>query len=118
MVESMAVIFSSKQIWNFSLSAFLLTAGCVCLPGAANAQSPSFGWGVHSTGTTTTHNDDALSAIVAEQGRNSLLSDVTVYSVGVINTIEVVGDNNLLTSTQDGSNTGDVSSDVSVTVSD
>ena len=101
-----------------SLLAFVPISACLCFPETALAQAPTFGWGVYDAGTNTTHLDDATSAIVAEQGRRSTLSDSVIYAIGVLNTIEVVGDDNLLNTTQEGSNTGDVSSDVSVTVNE
>lgn len=90
----------------------------VSLPAGGLAQnSQNTAWGTASAGSASfSHINDANAAIIAAQGRNSLLSDVTVNSIGVFNQISVVGDDNLLTSTQEGENNGELDASVSVDI--
>ena len=97
--------------------AAIVTASlCVISFGSsAHAQStPSFSWGTGTATATFNHLDAATMAVLAAQGNQSVLPGASVVSTGVLNTITVVGDNNLLTTDQQGENNGDVSSTVNV----
>lgn len=71
--------------------------------GAAAAQS-----------SVTNHLNDAQTAVIVAGGSNTLLPGATVNSVGVLNQISVVGDDNLIDATQSGTNTGDVSTNIEI----
>ncbi|MBL4876957.1 MAG: hypothetical protein JKY10_10755 [Cohaesibacteraceae bacterium] len=101
------------------IGATILVAGlcAISFGSSANAQSaPSFSWGT-GTGSTVSafsHLDAATLAVLAAQGRASVLPGASVISTGVLNSITVIGDNNVLTSDQQGENNGNVSSTVNV----
>lgn len=78
-------------------------------------------WGAQLSATSssaafsaTNHLRDSQTAVTNSGGRDTLLPGATLNSVGVLNEINVVGDNNLVEATQTGTNTGDVSTTINV----
>lgn len=94
---------------------FAITAFALLTSGAAMAQrvSSSIAWGnLEISGESSSHADDAYTALLVEKGRSANLPGTTVYAIGVHNSINVIGDDNLLTSSQEGENNGDVTSEL------
>lgn len=96
---------------------FAATSAAIILPSVAYSQDPGIGWGTlgpttYVTSSPEQHFDDSQSALVVAQGQSAFLagSTFTINSIGVNNTISVVGDDNILTTDQSGHNEGDVSS--------
>lgn len=88
---------------------------------AASASDRSVRWGIPATSrapnitvSPTTHNIDSQTAVIVEGGRTTLLPGATINSVGVLNQVSVVGDDNLIDAMQTGTNNGDVSTTVSI----
>jgi hypothetical protein len=96
-------------------TALILLGFAFAASSSAKAQrvSSSIAWGNYETsGNGSSHLDDAYIALLAEQGRAASLPGTTNYAIGVLNSINVIGDDNLLNSTQEGQNNGDVSSEI------
>lgn len=71
--------------------------------------------GLGTAGTSSgLHNLDSQTAVTVAGGRNTLLPGATLNSVGVLNEINVVGDDNLIDATQTGTNTGDVTTTITI----
>lgn len=84
---------------------------------ATSAQNRYARWGTfsaiqHLIPFRQDHFQDSQNAVIVDGGSNSLLPGATVNSVGVLNQISVVGDDNLIDANQSGSNTGDVSTTI------
>ncbi len=60
------------------------------------------------------HFQDSQNAVLVAGGGDSLLPGATVNSVGVLNQISVVGDDNLIDAIQSGTNTGDVATTLNI----
>jgi hypothetical protein len=70
--------------------------------------------GPDTTISSSNHVRDAQSAVIVEGGRTTLLPGASINTIGVLNEINVVGDNNIIDADQTGTNTGDVTSSVTI----
>ncbi len=110
----------SKSIWNGGLRcACLATAIWQMAANPTNAFDAGVGWGTTGssagndpfTSSAATHANNGMAAVYAEQGRDAQLPGATITTIGVFNQLSVVGDENTLTTSQTGENSGDVTSD-------
>lgn len=89
---------------------------------AAGATDRGVAWGNVSTfssagsagASSGFHSLESQTAVTVAGGRNTLLPGATLNSVGVLNEINVVGDDNLIDATQTGTNTGDVTTTITI----
>lgn len=100
----------------------VLTVMGVCALGTtAMANDPGQGWGnvattapANTLTTANSHYINSLTAVTVINGQNTLLPGASLNAIGVYNSINVVGDNNLVDAIQDGTNTGSVTTTVNV----
>lgn len=80
-------------------------------------------WGTANGGSGTnffalsasTHANSGTAAVYADSGRDSMLPGASITTIGVYNNLSVIGDDNVLTTDQTGTNTGSVTSDTDLT---
>jgi hypothetical protein len=101
-------------VLKIAVMALVLTGFAMAAASSAKAQrvGSSIAWGnLETNGNSSSHSEDAYTALLVEKGRSANLPGTTNYAIGVMNSINVIGDDNLLHSTQEGENNGDVSAE-------
>ncbi|SOE08295.1 hypothetical protein SAMN05877838_0004 [Hoeflea halophila] len=112
-VISLSPNYRQSRIWSARLAVLFVMQSLSVT--TVQAQDRTAAWGTLGSYSGIDHSGSAVTAVITAQGRTAILPGASITSIGVVNEITVVGDNNLLNSTQEGTNSGDVTSTVTVT---
>lgn len=110
--EQIAVM--KAMSWTLVSCIMLSATMCFATDRGVSWGTVSVGSGAPATASATNHALDGQTAIIVDGGSDTLLPGATLNSVGVLNEINVVGDNNLVDATQTGTNSGNVTTTVNL----